>query len=294
VEALAGATRVNLAFGARGMATGQMRLPVKNATTTLLQMACAYDSGETLFSRPVPFRLIVEAVQTASNAMPMTVLNRAPERYADKTVVVGGYLFPGVIGRGEVYYLQVANENNVKPMNLEFLTTRAIKTQLGELPASEQFLPVHLTCLVGKRDPDGVSRVRVTRIDFIGRDNRLVKTIPSTDGADDPLVALHRSPEAYVGKTVVFQALLLHGIGGRGGEFELTVLLPSKRRPDNLHFTTSRDVATQFYDEGLKGQACSVRLTGHVENRKFGSSFYVTVLKIELLDEKGQVWKTIQ
>jgi S1-C subfamily serine protease len=292
-EPLAGAKRVELTLGNRGVAVGPLRLPLKEKLSALLQLACTYDGGDTVFSRPVAFRLVLNVAQGASDAMPMSVLNRTPERFEGKTVAVRGQLNPGVVGRGEVYHLQVANENGAKPMNLEFLTTREIKTQLGELPAEEQMLPVRLTCRVGKKDPDGVTRVRVTRIDFLGRGNRILRSIPSRDGADDPLVALHRSPEAFVGKTLVFPALLSPVVGGRGGEAELTVMLPSGRRPDGLSFTCSRDLATQLHDEGMNGEAYLVRLTGRVD-RKPGPGYSVTVLKIEFLDDKGQVGKTIQ
>jgi S1-C subfamily serine protease len=292
-EPLVGASRVELTLDPRGIAAGPLRLPVKEQLSVLLQLACAFNDGDTVYSRPVGFRLVVNAVQSAADAMPMSVLNRAPERYEGKTVVVRGQLLPGVAGRGEVYALQVANENGARPMNLEFLTTREIKAQLGELPSLEQMLPVRLTCRVGKKDPDGVARVRVTRIDFLGRGNRIIRTIPSKDGADDPLVALHRSPEMHVGKTITFRALLSPVVVGRGGEIQLQVMFLSRRRPDGLSFTCSRDLATQLHDQGLSGEAYLVRLTGRVE-RKPGSGYSVTVVKIEFLDEKGQTRKTLQ
>ncbi len=287
------ASRVSLSLDRRGAAVATVRLPARGGPVTVFQLACATDDGPVL-SRPVPYRLQVDAVQTAADAMPLSALSRSPGRFAGQTVVVRGNLFPGAILRGSVCQLQVFNEREVKPMGLDFLTTRDIVTQLGELPRTEQLLPVRLTCRVGRGGANGMTPVRVTQIDFLGRGGRVMKTVPSNEGLSDPLIALNRHPEKYVGQSLTFKALLGPQITLRGPEAQLNVMLPSRQPAANLHFTSSRDLAGQLHEEGLKGEAYPVRLQVKVEDRKFGDRRYVTILKIEFLGAGDKVVKTFQ
>jgi hypothetical protein len=224
----------------------------------------------------------------------MLTLDRSPERFEGKIVVVRGQISLTVVNRGQIRELQVTNETNAKPLNLYFVTTRELADQLSEAPPIDITLPARLTCRVGKKDANGVAAIRVTRVDFLGRGNRVVKTLPSDEGASDPLIALNRHPERKIGQTVVLNARLTDGVGMRGQEPEYSVWLLTEAKPCNLQFTSSRDIATQLNADRGRGSTSLVRLTARVEDRMFGDRRYVTLLKIEYLGQNGDVLKTIQ
>ena len=48
----------------------------------------------------------------------------------------------------------------------------------------DQVLPVRLTCRVGKKAASGLVPVRVTRVEFLGRGNRVIKVVPPDE--DEP------------------------------------------------------------------------------------------------------------
>src|SRR5262249_25181710 len=118
---LEGAARVEMKMELPGLAAAAVQLPARGKSLAPVPLACAYDGGDVVASRPVPFRLDVDVVQTGDDAMPMTALNRFPERYEGKVVVVRGNLYPAVVKRGDILELQVQNEKSVKPMNLYFV-----------------------------------------------------------------------------------------------------------------------------------------------------------------------------
>ena len=63
----------------------------------------------------------------------MIMVNRLPEKFVGQTLAMNGFLFGTVVGRGEVFELQVFNVNNAKPSNLFFTTSKDIATQLSDL-----------------------------------------------------------------------------------------------------------------------------------------------------------------
>jgi hypothetical protein len=103
-------------------------------------------------------------------------VNRAPEKFLDQTVKFKVFLFNGVVTRGDVYELQTFNENEVRPMNLYFTTSRDIATQLADEGLQARFYPVELTCTVEKRKQGRANIVRVSQIDFLDGNGKVIKS----------------------------------------------------------------------------------------------------------------------
>jgi hypothetical protein len=103
-------------------------------------------------------------------------VNRAPEKFLDQTVKFKAFLFNGVVTRGDVYELQTFNENEVRPMNLYFTTSKDIATQLSDEGLQARFYPVQLTCTVEKRKQGRANIVRVSQIDFLDGNGRVIKS----------------------------------------------------------------------------------------------------------------------
>ena len=199
-----GAERVELSPEARTRAAlGEFHLPAPAdgaaAPAVVLQLECRGPDGAVILSPPVPHKLALAAVQTAADAIPMANFRKDLATFAGQVVVVRGRLFSGAaVRRGAVFELQVTGDadGEGRPDKLTFVADRDVATQLAELPSLEQALPARLTLRVGKPGAGGDTPARVTRIDFIGRNNRLVKSIPAADPTADPLTALNRAPRS--------------------------------------------------------------------------------------------------
>lgn len=207
-RALEGAMRLTLKHDRQGMAAGILRVPARDRSVSLFQVAFT-DEGGTAFSRAVPFRLDTRNAVAAArpprggqrpppggegnprgaDALPpegrgpstMILVNREPQKYIGKTLVMRGRVSTTSIGRGDVNELQVNNENDTPPINLHFVTSRAVVTELTEIPRQEQTLSAQLTCRIGAIGPDRRAEVTVTKIEFL-RGERVVRTIPEAAG----------------------------------------------------------------------------------------------------------------
>jgi hypothetical protein len=118
--------------------------------------------------------------------------------------------------------------------------------------------------------------------------------LPKGPGEQVPLNLLNREPAKYVGRTLSFPATVHAGYVGRGTVCELQVVNDNGVRPVNLYFTTSRDIATQWTDEGGRpGAADMVTLTGRVTGRTNGNQTVVEVVRIDLPGLAGGPPRTI-
>ena len=71
-----------------------------------------------------------------------------------------------------------------------------------------------------RREP---SPIRVTQVDYLDGLNKIGYTVPSDVLAKDPLIALNRNPEKFIGKTITFMALVTTNPIIKGNEAELVV-----------------------------------------------------------------------
>ncbi len=291
------ATKVELANVELGTTSraliGDFRLPpgAAGATpTVVLQLECRADGGAVMLSKPVVHKFVLNGVQSAVDAMPMATFQKNLAKYAGQVVAVRGKMVPGTPRRGSVYEITISDDSDVRPTGLTFVADREVATQLNEMSPEEQSLPVRLTLRVGKAAADGTAAARVTQVDFIGRGNRIINTIPSTETSSDPLVALNRAPEKFIGQTIPVIGYLSPVVAGREDDPELSILLVTEQRPGNLHFATSKAIADRVKDPTLKGFLHVARFTLKVTDKELDGTGprIVTVTKIEIIDREGK------
>jgi S1-C subfamily serine protease len=292
---LSGANTVELAKVDLGTTTramvGEFRLPAgAKAPAVALQLECRSATGAVLRSKPVAYTFVLNGVQSASDAIPIETFRKNLAKYAGQVVAVRGKLVPGTPRRGAVYEVTVSDDSDVRPEGLTFVADREVATQLSEIPPEDQALPVRLTLRVGTPAANGTAAARVAQIDFIGRGNRIVSTVPATEPPDDELIALNRAPEKFVGQELSVMAYLSPVVAGRDDDPELSLLLFSEQRPGNLHFTASPALAAKVRDPALRGFLHPARVTLKVEAKELDGvgPRVVTVKKIELLDRTGR------
>jgi S1-C subfamily serine protease len=284
-KVMAGAQKVDLAYEPGKPATGQFRLPVAGKTAEVgVQLSCAAADGTVAVSAPVTYTLERDGAPVVGESIAVGVLNRSPEKYAGQTVVVRGKMLPTPAGLWEFFELNVYNENDSQPGNLMFLTGKEVAGQLDELPPLPIALPVQLTGRVGNRASNGRTLVRVTRIDIMGKGNKIALTFPSdTLEKLEPLIGLNRYPGKYVGQTLTLSVLITSNTSQRGpNEYDLVIYGPNHRPPENVTFVTTKDIAAQLNDEAPSEPTPAV-VTARVEGRKHPNGRQVvTVSRIEM------------
>ena len=283
-EPMAGATKLDLKLE-DGKATGLLRLPVAGDKSAVgVQVACTAKDGTVAVSAPVTFTLTREGARSAGEAVAVSALNRNPGKYAGQTVVARGKMMPAPSPMFDVFELTVLNETDGQARNLQFLTSKDIADQLNELPTLPIALPVHLECKVGKA-ANGRTLVRVSRIGILGKGNKPALTIPS-DALEklDPLIALNRNSDKFVGQTLTVNVLLGPDVLTRPAGPELVVaFLATRRQADNLSFHASAEIVSQWTGEG-HGGAVQAALSVKVEDRKTPDGRrIVTVQRIDVV-----------
>src|SRR5262249_58848562 len=119
-------------------------------------------------------------------------------RYENRVVVVRGKLAPpATLRSGAVFELRILNDSDGAVPGVSFLTSHDIVTGLDDLPPNERSYSVRLTLRVGNKGGDGKTPVRVTRIDLIGRDDRLVRKTPPPHGGGAPFARLAKKPDKH-------------------------------------------------------------------------------------------------
>ncbi len=278
------------------VASGELRVP-QDTTEVVLQIASENDSGLVAASPPVTYKLELSDIETGSDAKPFTALTSNPEPLAGQVVVVRGRIVTPPASRADVQELVVADSDGKRPQNFRFFTTRELATQFDELETEDESKPVRVTCVVGVRGSDGVVPVRVARVDFLGRANRVVKSIPGATPTD-PLAALNRNPKKFAGEDLELKASAVPVVeGGKSGN-DLVVMFPNNAQPRNLTFVLAPGLAEKVGDEKLTPNGIyRVRLSAKVGTAPARSSapVTVTVRKIEILDTRNDtVRKTIE
>jgi hypothetical protein len=277
------------------VAIGELRVP-QDTTEVVLQIASENDSGLVAASPPVTYKLDLADIETGSDAQPFTALTSNPDSLAGQVVVVRGRILTPPSSRADVQELGVADSDGKRPQNFRFFTTREIATQFDELETEDESKPVRVTCVVGVRGSDGVVPVRVARVDFLGRANRVVRSIPGGDPTD-PLAALNRDPKKFAGQDLDLKLSAVPVIEGQSGN-DMIVIFPSNAQPRNLTFVLAPGLAEKVADEKLTpNRVYRVRLSTKVGTAPARSSapVTVTVRKIEILDTRTDtVKKTIE
>jgi hypothetical protein len=204
----------------------------------------------------------------------------------------------GSIQRGAIFEIQVADESNTPQNGLIFLTDREITTELNELDQKDAASEARFTVRVGKKGANGATPLKVTRIDLIGPNDRLVRTIPSSEEAADKLITLNRKPEKFTGQTVVFVGYLSPITLGTEKSPELSIVtFPGKRRPENIHFTSPDSIISHLKGPGYSNDVLYLaQFTVRVEPRVVDGTGaqIVTVTKIEIVDNEGKPGKTLE
>jgi S1-C subfamily serine protease len=295
---LPGTRKFDVPPAVRGLAMAEVRLPLgKDGRPVVVQTVITTADG-TVVSAPVRYDLKVGSVQTASDAIPLSIFARNPEQYAGQVVAVRATL-SGMPPKARWNYpeLVVYDETDEEVSGVAFLTDPELAGQIQEARPPGADLPVRLTVRVGKPGPDGVTPVRVVRTDIIGRGDRLLMTIPPTDPANDPLVALNRNPEKFDGQTVQLEGQAFGQVFGTAQRPQLSVRSQSGMPVTNAQFTLSPKLADRFRSAKLNpADWHRVRMTGTVEVVPSGTGLQavVTLTKLEVLGPDGQTLKKIE
>jgi S1-C subfamily serine protease len=284
------------------IATGELRVP-QSATKVVLQIASESMDKQPFdqvfpiaASPPVSYKLTLADIKTGSDARPFSELTQNPEALAGKVIVVRGRVLSPPARRGETPELIVAGPDGTRPAKLRFLTSREIAPHFDDVEREHQPMPARLTCVVGTRGSDGVIPVRVARVDFIGRGDQVVRSIP--EETTDQLAALNRDPAKFAGQNLQLTAHAVPMTPRTASSPDLYVIFANRARPRSLAFVMVPGMNQKIVEQKLRPNKIEkVRLTvtvGDLPNQP-DAPVKVTVSKIEILDPKdGQVVQTIE
>lgn len=287
-----------------GIALGEMDVP-EGSPQVLIQVASqtfpnAAGTKYTAASKPVAYTLSVGDQAMATDAQPIDRLTANPDSLTGQVVVVKGRIAAPPITRDAVQELIIVGLDGRRPDKMRFLVDRHAATQFDEVVPEDQPKPVRLVCVVGQRGADGILPVRVARLDFIGRADRVTRTIPSAPKVDDQLAELNRDPARFAGRTLELkvESVPIHPRALSAGEY--AVVFPSAQQPRNLAFNLTPDMRQrliQGLDNSLRpGTMVRSRVTVVVPDRPVpaGGRAPLTLTKIEFLDAEGRPVKTFE
>jgi S1-C subfamily serine protease len=279
------------------IATGELKLP-HSANQVILQIASETVDRPALLaaSPPVSYRLKLEDIKTGADTRPFSELTQKPEALAGKVIVVRGRVLAPPARRGENPELLVASPDGARPAKMRFLTSRELAAHFDDVEGEHQPMPARLTCVVGTRGADGVIPVRIARVDFIGRGDHVVRSIP--EETKDQLSALNRDPAKFAGQTLQVPASAVLMTARTASSPDLYVIFANHFRPRNLAFVTAAGLNERIAEQKLKVNGIyKTRLSVKVGDApdKPGTPIQLAVSKIEILDPRdGHVLKTIE
>lgn len=204
------------------------------------------------------------------------------------------------VTRDPVQDLVIVGLDGRRPDRMRFLVDRPTAAEFDEVVPEHQPMPVRLACVVGRRGADGVVPVRVARLDFLGRADRVVRTIPAAPNPEDKLAALNRDPAKFAGQSLemkVSSVPLTPRVVQTG---EYAVVFPSTFAPRNLTFTINPGMRQRLVEtagQGLRpGMMVPTRITAVVPSQPPppGGRTVVSISKIEITDDEGRVLRTIE
>ncbi len=127
-----------------------------------------------------PVTTFKPAVDPPTGEPTLETINRFPDRFKGKTLTLTAYC-QGIGFAGRSYEVKVVNENEAKPLNLAFYTSKDVATQAeDELPRGT--LAVKLTFTVERVTPQGQGVLGVSKLEILNpRNSQTVKTLTGAD-----------------------------------------------------------------------------------------------------------------
>ena len=288
-----------------GIALGEMDVPLDAAEIQLQLASQTFPNPQTgtkltAASKPVAYTLKIGDQPIGSDARALSDLTANPDGLAGQVLVVKARVAAPPVTRDPVQDLIIVGGDGKRPDRMRFLVDRATAAEFDEVVPEHQVMPVRLVCVVGKRGADGMVPVRVARLDFLGRADRVVRTIPAAPDPDDKLAELNRDPAKFAGKTLEMKvsSIPLNVRALQLGEY--AVVFPSRFAPRNLMFTINPGMRQRLVEsagQGFRpGMLVPTRVTAVVPDRPtlVGGRTLITLTKIEFIGEEGRVMRTIE
>lgn len=288
------------------IALGELTVPL-DTNKILIQVASQTIANPqtgykyTAASKPIEYTMTVADLPMGTDARPFAELAKNPDQLAGRTLVVKARIMAPPITREPIQDLIIADVTGQLPDRMKFLVSRELATQFDEVEREQQPMPVRLACLVGQRLSNGTLPVRVLRVDFIGRGNRIVRTIPAAPASSEKdLSDLNRDPERFAGKTVNFKSMASPITSKFKTSNEFLVLFEGLQPPRNVSFTINEAqkirLIEKLGDNIRLNMVIRVRVTGSVPDKvgAVGGKTIIPISKIELLGRDGNVVSTVE
>lgn len=120
------------------------------------------------------------AIDPPTGEPTLEILNRFPDRFKGRTLTLLAYS-RGIAFGGKGYEVRVFNENDAKPLNLTFYTSKDVATQ-AEDELKTGMYAVKLTVNVERVTPTGQGVVGVPKLEILNpRTNQVVKTMTASE-----------------------------------------------------------------------------------------------------------------
>lgn len=293
--------------GGLGIALGEMTVPL-DSEQILIQLASQTQANPqtgikyTAASKPVPFTMSIGDAPVASDVRPFSELTANPDGLAGRVVVVRARVAAPPITRDLIQDLIITDVDGKKaPDRMKFLVSREMAAQFDEVEREHQPMPVRLVCLMGQRGVDGILPVRISRVDFISRQKRIVRTIPAAPiGGLEDLARLNRDPQRFAGQTVTLNCNAVPITKKtKGIPDELGVAFGGGMPPRNLKFGIANSMFLRMVDklgsdlrpDGLYRSRITVVVPKTLDASKKAP---LTVTKLELLGPEDKVIATFE
>ncbi len=134
----------------------------------------------------------------------LSLVNRFPDKYKGQILTLNAALM-GVRTAGKGYGVELGNENNAKPLNLDIFVSKEMFALVdSDVPKELLRSPAKVTIVVETVDPrSGHGFIGVTKIELLDESGKVVKTLNSTGKIDYPAVqaALVKPPERTAEKS---------------------------------------------------------------------------------------------
>ena len=134
----------------------------------------------------------------------LSLVNRFPDKYKGQILTLNAALM-GVRTAGKGYGVELGNENNAKPLNLDIFVSKEMFALVdSDVPKELLRSPAKVTIVVETVDPrSGHGFIGVTKIELLDESGKVIKTLNSTGKIDYPAVqaALVKPPERTAEKS---------------------------------------------------------------------------------------------
>ena len=128
----------------------------------------------------------------------LSLVNRFPDKYKGQILTLNAALM-GVRTAGKGYGVELGNENNAKPLNLDIYVSKEMFALVdSDVPKEMLRSPAKVTIVVETVDPrSGHGFIGVTKIELLDESGKILKTLNSAGKIDYPAVqaAIVKPPE---------------------------------------------------------------------------------------------------